>query len=156
MFTIDASVHINAMNPAEPGSADSQAFIEQLHQRPWAVFSPTLLLVQVAAAVARATNDTGRGIAMAQAVHALPGQIWITLDDSLTEEAIQLATEHRLRGADAVYAAVARRHGTTLVTWDRQQLNRLQSILPILTPTKALERLAKLVKAERPNASQDL
>jgi len=86
---------------------------------------------------------------MAQAVHGLPGQIWITLDDSLTEEAIQLATEHRLRGADAVYAAVARRHGTTLVTWDRQQLNRLQSILPVLTPTKALERLAEPVKANK-------
>ena len=155
MFTVDASVHINAMNPAEPGSADSQAFVEQLHQRPWPVFSPTLLLVEVASGVARAMNDTGRGIAMARAIHDLPGQIWITLDDSLTEEAIQLATEHRLRGADAVYAAVARRHGTTLVTWDRQQLNRLQSILPVLTPTKALERLAKLVKAERPNASQN-
>lgn len=149
MFTVDASVHINAMNPAELGSANSQAFLEKLHQRPWPVFSPTLLLVEVAAAVARATNDTGRGIAMAQAVHGLPGQIWITLDDSLTEEAIQLATEHRLRGADAVYAAVARRHGTTLVTWDRQQLNRLQSVLPVLTPTETLERLAELVKADR-------
>ena len=86
---------------------------------------------------------------MAQAVQGLPGQIWINLDDSLTEEAIQLATEHRLRGADAVYAAVARRYGTTLVTWELQQLNRLQSILPVLTPTQALKRLAKTVKADK-------
>jgi predicted nucleic acid-binding protein len=149
VFTVDASVHINAMNPAEPGSADSQAFVEQLHQRPWPVFSPTLLLVEVASGVARAMNDTGRGIAMAQAIHDLPGQIWITLDDSLTEEAIQLATEHRLRGADAVYAAVARRYGTTLVTWDRQQLNRLRPILSVLTPTQALERLAEPVRADK-------
>ena len=67
MFTIDASVHINALNPAEDGSPDSQAFLERLHRRPGTVYSPTLLLVEVAAAVARALDDSQAGQAMARA-----------------------------------------------------------------------------------------
>jgi len=149
MFTIDASVHINAVNPTEEGSAESQAFLEQLHGQPRPVFSPTLLLVEVATSVARAKNDANRGIAIARAIRGIPGQVWTPLDDALAEEAARLGAEYRLRGADAVYAAVAKRYGTTLVTWDRQQLDRLRTAMPVLTPTEALTRLAKLAKADK-------
>ena len=49
-FTIDASVHLNALNPGEDGSAESRALLERLHRRPWPVHSPTLLMVEVAGA----------------------------------------------------------------------------------------------------------
>jgi predicted nucleic acid-binding protein len=75
---------------------------------------------------------------MAQAIHGLPGQVWVPLDEALASEAAQLAAEYRLRGADAVYAAVARRYQTILVTRDRQQLERLPSELSIWTPAEAL------------------
>jgi len=141
MFTIDASVHVNALNPAEAGSAESQTFLARLHQRPWPVFAPTLLLVEVAAAVARALNDAAQGIAMAQAIRGLPAHVWVPLDDPLTEEAARLAAERRLRGADAIYAAVAQRYGTLLVTRDGQQLERLPPAVSVLTPAEALARL---------------
>ncbi len=149
MFTVDASVHVNAASPTEAGATASHTFIDQLHGRPWPVFSPTLLLAEVAAAVARNKNDTAQGLAVAQAVRGLPGQVWVPLDDALAEVAVRLAAELRLRGADAVYAAVVKRYGTTLVTWDRQQLERLRTALPVLTPTEALTRLAKLAKADK-------
>ena len=141
MFTIDASVHINALNPTEMGSPESQLFLEQVSCRPCPVFSPTLLLVEVAAAIARVFDDTGRGSAVAQVIRGLPGQMWIPLSEALAEEAARLASEYRLRGADAVYAAVTQRYGTMLVTWDRQQLARLQPALLVLTPDEALAQL---------------
>lgn len=143
MFTIDASVHINALNPLEEGSPESQAFLERVSRRPWPVFSPTLLLVEVAAAIARIFDDTGQGLTMARSIRGLPGQMWIALDEALAEEATRLAAEYRVRGADAVYAAVAWRYGTTLVTRDRQQLQRLLPALPALTPAEALARLSE-------------
>jgi predicted nucleic acid-binding protein len=149
MFTVDASVHVNAACLTEPGAAESQTLIDQLHERPWLVFSPTLLLVEIAAAVARNKNDAMQGMAMAQAVRALPGQVWVPLDDALADQAVQMATDLRLRGGDAVYAAVAHRYGTTLITRDRQQLERLSSAITVLTPAQALGRLAKLSKAEK-------
>ena len=141
MFTVDASVHINALNPLEDGSPESRLFLERVFRRPWPVFSPTLLLVEVAAAVARVFAGTGQGLVMAQAVRGLPGQAWIPLDDVMAEDAARLAAGRRLRGADAVYAAVVQRYGTTLVTRDRQQLERLRPTLPVVTPIEALAHL---------------
>ena len=143
MFTIDASVHVNGLNPAEEESAESQAFLEQVFRRPWPVFSPTLLLVEVAAAVARVFDDAKQGLSVARAMRGLPGQIWVPLDEVLAREAARLAAERRLRGADAVYAAVALRYETMLVTRDRQQLERLRPALPVLTPAEALDHLSE-------------
>lgn len=140
MFTVDASVHLNALNPLEEGSSQSQAFLEALHRKPWPVHSPTLLLVEIAGAVARVENDPDRGVALSGAIHGLPGQTWISLDEVLAAQAAALAAEQRLRGADAVYAGVASRHGAILVTRDREQLERLPPIVPTMTPEQALPR----------------
>jgi predicted nucleic acid-binding protein len=143
MFTIDASVFINALNSSEEGSADSQTLLKQIFQYPRPVYSPTLLPVEVAAAIARVFDDAERGLAMAQAMRGLPGQIWVPLDENQAQATAQLAAEQRLRGADAVYAAVSQRYGTTLVTRDQQQLERLRPVLPVLTPTEALTQLTE-------------
>ncbi len=143
MFTIDASVYINALNPTETGSSESRTFLEHVHRPAITVFSPTLLLVELAAVVARVFNDTRRGIAYARAVHQLPGQVWLPLDARLSEVALTLAAQHRLRGADAVYTAVAWQVGTVLVTLDHQQLTRLPSSIRAITPAEALAQMDK-------------
>lgn len=134
MYTLDTSVHINALNAAEPGSAASQACLQQLIARHQAIFSPTLLLVELATAGARALNDAALALELTQAVRDLPGQVWISLDGELAAEAARLGAEARLRGADAVFAAVARRYGATLITRDRQQLERLKDWVQVATP----------------------
>jgi predicted nucleic acid-binding protein len=135
VYTIDASVHINALNPAEKGSAESQAFLQKVYQEALTVYSPTLLWVEVAAALARVFDSPAQGIALAQALRILPGHIWVPLDEDLAGQAYVIAAEHRLRGADAVYAAVARRYQTTLVTTDQQQINRLRPFLDVRLPS---------------------
>jgi predicted nucleic acid-binding protein len=154
-FTIDASVHLNALAPAEEGSSASQEFLARVHRvspdaetsrqegasPPNEVFSPTLLLVEVAAAVARVFDDTERGTQLAAAVRDLPAQSLLTLDRSLADEASAVAAERRLRGADAVYAAIARRSESLLVTRDRQQLERLPPAIPACPPEQALQIL---------------
>jgi predicted nucleic acid-binding protein len=134
MFTVDASVHINALNPTETGSAESQVFLTSVYQQALPVYSPTLLWVEVAAALARVFDNSAQGIALAQALRILPGHIWVPLDEELAGQASVIAAEYRLRGADAVYAAVARRYQTTLVTNDQQQIDRLRSFLSVCLP----------------------
>jgi len=141
MFTIDASVHVNALNPHEPGTETSRKFLAAVFSSSFQAYSPTLLLVEVAAAIARALNDARVAQALAESVRNLPGQHWVPLDDSLTEEAARLAALGRLRGADAVYAAVVHRYQTILVSRDRQQLDRLQNLIPVLSPAEALSRV---------------
>ena len=57
----------------------------------------------------------------------------MTLDRA--DEAAEIAISYRLRGADAVYAAVALEFGTTLVTWDGEMLQRAPAAVPTMTPT---------------------
>jgi len=148
-FTLDASVHLNALNPREQGSEISQRLLVQLHQgsesegprSPTHVFSPTLLLVEVAAAAARTLDDAPAARALARAVRELPAQTWVELGTELAEEAGELGAQHRLRGADAIYCAVARRHDAVLVSLDRQQLERMTHGIDVCRPDEALQRL---------------
>lgn len=142
MYTIDASVHINALNPAEDGSTISQACLQQLFEGDFPLLSPTLLVVEVAAAVSRVLADPELALELSSALWALPRQAWVPLDDALAADAARLAAEARLRGADAVYGAVARRFGATLVTRDGQQLSRLQSLVRVQTPEQLLAELS--------------
>jgi predicted nucleic acid-binding protein len=142
MYTIDASVHVSALNPSEAGSAESQAFLAQVQRQRNPLFCPTLLLVEVAAAVARALGDAGRAAALAAVVRGWPNQMLVPLDEDLADRAANLAATARLRGTDAVYAAVAQQYGTTLVTLDRQQLERLPPVVKAVRPTDVLRAVA--------------
>jgi predicted nucleic acid-binding protein len=59
---------------------------------------------------------------------------WHALDEDLTSAACALAGELRLRGADAVYAAVAARMASTLITLDREIQVRAGQHVSGLTP----------------------
>ena len=138
MYTVDASVHVSALNPTEADSATSQAFLALVRQHRIPLFCPTLLLVEVAAAVARAFDDTNRAIALAEALRGLPNLTLVPLDEALADQAVALAATARLRGADAVYAAVAQRYDTTLITLDRHQLDRLPPLVSTALPAEVL------------------
>lgn len=141
MFTIDASVHINALNPREVGSAESQLCLHRLVAMRQPLFSPTLLLVEVAAAIARVLDDADIALELTRGIQALPWQLWIPLDNAVAEMAAQLGAQARLRGADAVYVAIARHYGATLITRDQQQLDRLAALVRVMTPEDVLANL---------------
>jgi predicted nucleic acid-binding protein len=146
MYTVDASVHLSALNPYEPESAASQAFLGLVRQRQIPLFCPTLLPVEVAAGIARTMpagvgDDAGRAVALAATLRDLPNQTLVPLDSALAEVAANLAAAARLRGADAVYAAVAQQYGTTLITLDRQQLERLPPAVRAVRPGDVLRDL---------------
>lgn len=50
----------------------------------------------------------------------------------------EIASGQRLRGADAVYTAVAERFGSLLVTLDREQRERAAPLVGTRTPAEAL------------------
>ena len=138
MYTIDASVHVSALASGEAHSTASQAFLTLAHRYQFPMYCPTLLIVEVAAAVSRALGDAQRATDLSAALNNLPNQTLVPLDTALANHAAELSATMRLRGADGVYAAVASQYGTTLVTLDRQQLERLPPAVKALTPGDAL------------------
>jgi len=139
-FTIDASVFVNAFNPHEDGHDGSLAFLATIHRQSDPVIVPSLLLVEVASAVARATNDPEGALAYSESIAALPYVSVIALTSALARQAASLAAQHRLRGADAVYVAVARRYGTTIASRDREQRTRAAAVVLCRTPETAFRK----------------
>jgi predicted nucleic acid-binding protein len=137
-YTIDASVFVNAFNRHERGHAGSLQILAAIHERGDPIIVPTLLVAEIASAVARATDDTTGAVNYANATIGLPHLTLVSLTPAITRRAAELAATHRLRAADAVYLEVARRYATTLVSRDDEQLTRGSAVAVCQTPEGAL------------------
>jgi predicted nucleic acid-binding protein len=114
------------------------AILSAIQQGGDPVVVPTLLLAEIASAVARASGDSAGALQYATATAALPHLTLVALTSTTARQAAELAATHRLRGADAVYVAVARRYGTTLVSRDEEQRSRGSAVVTCQTPEEAL------------------
>jgi len=133
-MTIDASVFVNAFSPTEEGSEHSWQFLSGLKESATPIIVPTLLLTEVVASIARKQNNTELALNWMLEVQRIPSITFVNLDESLAETAAGIAARHRLRGSDAVYAAVAMRFATSLVTLDKEQLERVKKVVPVRRP----------------------
>ena len=137
-FTVDASVFVNAFNAHETGHAASLKLLSVIHDRGDPIIVPTLFVSEVASAVARASDDTAGALEYVDAITALPNVTLVTMTPAVARQAALLAATHRLRGADAVYVAVALRYATVLVTRDIEQGARGPAAVTWQTPEEAL------------------
>ncbi len=138
-YTVDASVFVNAFNPHEEGHAASLQILSAIQKRGDPMIVPTLLVPELASAVARATDDTDGAIQYANAAAAFPHLTLVSLTTAVARQAAELAATHRLRGADSIYVAVARRYGTTLVSRDAEQRTRGAAVVVCQTPEEVLK-----------------
>lgn len=114
-------------------------YVERLHEPATPVIVPALLVPEAAAAVCRGTGDGALAGAFVSLVQRLPNLVWVGLDALLARQ----AAEYSLRGCDAVYAAVARRFGSVLVTLGRGQLERAAVAVETQTPRQAMRHLGR-------------
>jgi predicted nucleic acid-binding protein len=103
------------------------------------IIVPTLLLAETAAAIASGRDDADLARGFSAALHRLPHIVWVPVDTTLAQQAADLAAQHRLRGSDAVYVAVALRFGSTLITLDREQRERTTNAVVARYPAEASE-----------------
>ena len=85
------------------------------------MFEPTLLLVEFAGALSRRGVHSSTVAGLLEGVRALPDLSLAEVDDELIAHATRIAITRRMRGADAIYLALAEMRDVPLITWDRQQ-----------------------------------
>lgn len=107
-------------------------------QGPEAIATAALLLL---IAWTSDTLDGPLAREFALALRRLPHLIMIPLDDTLAHQATIVAAQYRLRGSDTVYAAVALRFGSILVTLDREQRERVSAALTARYPSEVLPQV---------------
>jgi predicted nucleic acid-binding protein len=116
---VDASLWVSQLVPGDAHHRAARRWLDAaLAAGGWTPVVPALALPEVAGAVARRTGVPALGEEALAALRAVPGLRVVALDISLGEEAGRVAARLGLRGADAVYVAVAHALGVPLVTLD--------------------------------------
>jgi predicted nucleic acid-binding protein len=70
----------------------------------------------------------------ASQLYSFPLLRLVPMDQLLVDEAVELAAQYHLRGADALYVAVAKELSIPLVTFDAEQLTRPAAIIATIRP----------------------
>lgn len=136
MPVVDASVWVSLCHAADTHHRTSKEWLAAQVREGAPLTAPTLLTVEVAAAIRRLTGSEDLAVAAASALE-LEGLIdLVPLDSERSRRASKIAATESVRGADAVYLELVAQRGDVLVTWDRQHL----------------ERGARVARVERPSA----
>ena len=124
MPVVDASVFVSIHHAGDRFHKRCAAWLEKALERGDSLTAPNLLAIESAASLRRLTGEESLA---AEAVEELIEGGWIRLfpltrDRALAAAALAGATG--VRGADAVYLALARELDEPLITLDRLQLER--------------------------------
>lgn len=141
--TLDASVLLAAFNPAEAAHAEASKFLAALRDAGLPIIMPALVFPEVAATINRTQAEPSLAVGFANALKRLPNLVVVALDEDLGLRAATIAAQHRLRGADAIYAAVAQQYGCVLVTLDREQRERAPASVRAKTPGQAIKSVIR-------------
>lgn len=136
MIVPDASVWVSHLTPQEVYHATSRRWFREVINAGRIIAAPALLLAEVAGAIARRTGDTELGDKAVAHILSTPNLRLVYTDRELSLLAARLATQHLLRGADALYVAVAYRLEIPLVSWDQEQLARAPDQVTAYTPAE--------------------
>lgn len=139
-LTVDASVFVAAARSAEQHYADSLQFLTDVQTQAEMLICPVLVLAECAAAIARPTGNPDLTLQLVGLIEALPHLQLVPITHLIARRAAQLAADHRLRGADSIYVAVAEQSGSVLIAWDKEMLERAAQVVRTMTPTDWLAR----------------
>jgi len=137
-YVIDASVYVSRLKLSEADHPSARRLLDTLHAQQVPVSCPTLLWPEVASAVTRGTQDPALGWAAVVALRRLPFHSFVSLDHRLARLASELAAKCGLRGADAVYVALAKQLDCPLITLDVDQHSRAAAIVATYSPEEIL------------------
>jgi predicted nucleic acid-binding protein len=133
-LTIDANVWLAAASDREPHREISARFLAQVLASTEPLESPLLLQVEIVGAIARKTGRVQDAQELLREVTSIRAQHWHQLDAGLTSAACALSADLRLRGADAIYVAVAARTGGALITLNREIHSRAGAVISVMGP----------------------
>jgi len=136
MIVLDASVWVSWFLPNDTNHAATVPWMRATLIAATPIVLPSLCPVEVGGALARRADDVLARHAV-QLILGYPALRIVSVDDTVMHAATDIAIAVRLRGADAVYVAVAEALRLPLISWDMEHTTRAISRIPVFTPDGA-------------------
>ncbi|MGI5836139.1 MAG: type II toxin-antitoxin system VapC family toxin [Chloroflexota bacterium] len=134
-MVVDASVWVSYFIDIDANHASTVGWLEGVIRDGCPLIGPTILLAEVAGAIARRSNSSEMGLAASEELRSLSSLRLVPLDDELARLSAHIATTLPAKGADAVYIATAEMLDVPLITWDTEQRTRGGLLVPVDSPT---------------------
>lgn len=134
MIVIDSSVWVSWLVSQDVHHQTSRQWMAGTLVSGETLVVPSLALAEIAGAVARRTGQATHGKQAVRQLLRLPVLRVEPVDRSLAMAAASVAADLKLRGPDAIFATLAYRMGTPLVTWDDELALRASRLISTLPP----------------------
>jgi predicted nucleic acid-binding protein len=133
-FVVDASVLVSYLYPQDIFHESSWNWLRRQVGENTPLIAPIILLTEVGGAIARRTGNSGLGRQAVEQIQQLTNFRLVPIDHRLGLLATELAVDLQLRGADAIYVAIAAQLDIPLVSWDDEQRGRASGTIQTHTP----------------------
>jgi predicted nucleic acid-binding protein len=133
-MVVDASVWVSSLVPDDVNHMASSGWLGRELSVGSILVIPGHAPAEVAGAIARRTGQPALGGQAAARLLTLPSLRIVPIDASLAHAAANVAADHLLRGADAVYATVAQALNLPLVTLDAELQRRAAGFVHVVAP----------------------
>jgi predicted nucleic acid-binding protein len=133
-MVVDASVWVSTLVSEDVHHERSRRWVKDRLTTSTTLIMPVLALVEVVGAVVRRTGREDLGRQVIEDMTRASDLRLVPVGMDLARAAAILAASYRLRGADAIYAALADNLGLPLVTLDRELRIRLGGRITVIEP----------------------
>ncbi len=129
---VDASIWVARLIDGDVFHSISRQWLDKQRDKGMSFLAPTLLLVEVAAAISRRTGSSDLAQRAIDALENLPNLRLIDMDHKVVQTAIRVGVDLGVRGADAFYIAIAQNLNLPLATLDKDQCERGSQLVETL------------------------
>lgn len=132
MVVVDASVFISLLVPTDVHHERCVTWLRERLANGESLIAPSIFLPEVGGAISRRTSDANGRSALITLRRVRTLRL-VPVDAKLAALAADIAVEHGVRGADALYAAVATSLAIPLVTLDHD-FRRVAELVEVVSP----------------------
>jgi len=130
-LTLDSSVFVAALRKSEKRHAESLQLFQQVKDNKHIAIEPYSVLIEVVAAIRRRTNSEFLANKVKDDFLNIGSLFFIDIDSTLAENAADIAANVGVRGMDAIVIQAAREYNASLVSLDREMLEKARQVVEI-------------------------
>jgi predicted nucleic acid-binding protein len=131
---VDTSVWISRILEDDSNHQAAKAWTDSYLLNGGILIAPALFVTEIAAAISRQTRQPSYARAIIAQLHGMFNLQLVAIDEELIDGATEIATDLGLRGADALFVALAARLNVPLVSFDNEQLLKSVALIETIRP----------------------